>query len=138
MMKEFAQIDSEGWTLKVRKLGPVGINLRHQLAINVELKMFTVRAHHRSRESGRFISAGPMKCGLEDNFLDRIALRPVEPRRRLRFKENIGYAVIADTVARAEVAMSVVVESTPADAPSILLIRSELDMGGRMTQRAFP
>src|SRR3981189_3064072 len=87
VMEEFPQIDAERWIGKMRKLGAIWIDLRLQLAINVELNVLTVRADHSPREANRLISTGPDKDRLQDIFFGRIALRLVEPRRRLGFTE---------------------------------------------------
>src|SRR5579871_3589960 len=78
-----------------------------------------------------------MKCRFEDNFLCRIALRFVEARGGLGLAEDIGDAVVTNAIPRTEVAVSVVVESTPADATSILRIRSKLVVNSSMADRVL-
>src|ERR1700756_5280052 len=121
----------------MRELGAVGIGFRDQFAGNVQLHVVAVGTDHGLGESYGFITARPMKCGLEYDFFRRIALRSVETGGRLWLPEDVGDAVVADSVARAEISVRVVVEGAPADAARILWIRRQLVMDARVAQGVF-
>src|SRR5258708_12208216 len=78
-----------------------------------------------------------MKGWLHHNLLRGIALRFVKPRGRLRFSKYVGDAVITDSIARAEIAMGVVVECAPTNAAGVLRIGRKLVMHPSMTNRMF-
>src|SRR5258707_461763 len=78
-----------------------------------------------------------MEGRFEHNLFSGIALRLVESRGWFRFAEDVGHAVIADTIARTEVAMGVVIESTPANSPGILWVRCQLIMDAGVAYRVF-
>ena len=97
--------------------------------------MIAVGTHNRLRESNGRVASRPMESRLEHNFLCWVALRLVETRGWLGFAEDVGHAVIADAIARAEVAVGVVVKGAPADAPGVLRVRSQLIVNAGMAHR---
>ena len=78
-----------------------------------------------------------MKGGHQDDLLVGIALRTIETCGGLGLAEDVGDAVIADAVAGAKVAVGVVVEGAPANAPSILRIGGQLVVRARVAQGVF-
>ena len=130
-------VENEGRIAKVAKITPVGIDLRDQFVIDIELEMVAVGADHSGVESDRFIPARPAEGGFQHNFLPRVALRFVKTRGGLGLAENVSHAVVTNAVAGAEVEMGVVVESAPADAAGVLRIRGELVVGAGVTQSVF-
>ena len=93
----------------MRELLPVRIGLACQLASDIELEVIAVGRNQGIGESDVFIAARPVKGGRQDNLFVGIALRTVKARGWLGFAEDVGDAVIADAVARAEVGVGVVV-----------------------------
>src|SRR5271169_94215 len=67
-----------------------------------------------------------MECRFENDFFLGLALRFVKARSRFGLTENVADAVVADTVAGAEIGMRVVVEGAPANAARVLRARGEL------------
>ena len=133
----FLQIGDKRGIAKVGKFGFVGADFRHQLVRNVEFQMIAIRTDDGLGEADGFIAAGPMEGRLEDDFFFGIALGLVKAGGGLGFAENVGDAVIADAVAGAEVAVSVVVKGAPADASRVLRIGSELIVDARVAHGVF-
>src|SRR5215813_4038424 len=69
-----------------------------------------------------------MECRFEHDLFRRIALRFVESGCGFRLAKDVGHAVIADAIARTEIAVRVVVKCTPSDASGILRARRNLVM----------
>ena len=136
-VEKFSQFHDKRRVLQVSKLLPIRIHFRHHFAGNVNLQMVAVGADNRFRESDRLVAACPMEGGLQHNFILRLALRLVEPGSRLRLAEHIGDAVVANAVARSEVAMRVVIECAPANAAGVLRIGGELVVNARVPQRVL-
>ncbi len=111
-------------------------NSMHLLAVYI-LEVLAVRAHQRLREADDSSLARPVERRLQHDLFVRVALRFVKARGGFRLAENIGDAVVADAVARAEIRVGVVVEGAPADAAGVLRIRRELIVNARMAQRVF-
>jgi hypothetical protein len=77
------------------------------------------------------------KPEFQNNLFFRIALRFVETGRRFGYAEDIAHAGVADSVARAEIAVGIVVESTPGDASALAVVGSELIVNARMPKNVF-
>src|SRR5438270_4213219 len=106
----------------MRELLPVRINLGNQLIVDVELQVIAIRTHHRFREADRRVAASPMESWLKHDFLRRVALGLIESRSWLRLAENVRDSVIADAIARTEIAVRIVIKGTPADSSSVLRV----------------
>src|SRR5215469_2194323 len=75
-----------------------------------------------------------MECRFEHDLFRRIALRFVESSCRFRLTKDVGHAVITDAIARTEIAVRVVVKSTPSNATGILRTRRNLVMDAGVAQ----
>src|SRR5918998_244247 len=95
----------------------VGFDLRPKPVADVDPESIAVRENDALTLACVVgpVADRPVKARLEHNLLLRVALRPVEAGGRLGNAENIRHAVVADSVARAEVGVRVVVEGAPAD-----------------------
>src|SRR5579872_4280745 len=100
---------------QVRVLVACGLQLMFQLAVIVNLETIAVRPDRNQARATRTgtIAGRPEEPRLQNHCLARIALRHVETGCRLGNAEDIADAVIADAVARPEIAMGVVVEGAP-------------------------
>src|SRR4249919_2085835 len=103
----------------------------------MKLQVVAIGANNGFGEADGFVATCPVEGGFEDNFFGGIALRFVKTGGGLGFAENIGDAVIADAIAGAEVAVSVVVEGAPADAAGVLRIGGELVVDARVAHGVF-
>src|SRR3954452_22155793 len=73
-----------------------------------------------------------MESRLKHDLLGRIALGLVESRRRFGFTEHICHSVVANAIARTEIAVSVVIEGAPANPSRILRVGRKLIGNARM------
>src|SRR5688572_32038809 len=121
----------------MRKLFAIRIEFRYQAVCHIDFHVLTIGTDHCNSEGLVSIPARPVKSGFEDDLLFRVALRFVKPRGRLRNTEDIADAVIANAIARTEIRMRVVVESAPAKAAGVSLIRGQLIMDPSVTHRMF-
>ena len=98
------------------------LHLGDHPAADVVAQLLAVRANERLSEGLVLIAAGPVERRFEHDLFRRIALRPVESRRRLRNAKDIRNAVVADTVARTEIIVRVVIKSTPAKPAGVPIV----------------
>src|SRR5205807_1979237 len=95
--------------------------------------MIAIGADHGRLHRLAPISAGrPEECWFQNDLLCRIALRLIEMSGRLGQSEDIAHSVITNTVARAELLVSVVVEGAPAESARILSIGCKLIVHARV------
>ena len=135
--RHFERSAAKGGYLRCVNSAAVGIGLGEELAVDVELQMVAVGADYGLGEADVFIAARPVEGWLQHNLFLRIALRLVESGRGLGLAEDVRDAVVADAVARAEVAVGVVVEGAPADAAGVLRIGGQLVVNARVAQGVF-
>ena len=118
---ELATVEDKGWISEVIELGAVGVEFSDEVpgccrvafVAHIELEVITVRADDGLGEAGGFVGVGPVEGWLEDDLFGGIALRFVEAGSGLGLAEDVSDAVVADTVAGAEVSVGVVVEGAP-------------------------
>ena len=93
--------------------------------------------HHARTVTAAAIAPGIKETRLDDDFLFRVALRAVETGRGLGQAEDIAYAVIADAIARTEIAVGRVVEGTPRDAAGVTVVGSQLFVDAHVPDHVF-
>ena len=120
LVEQLSHFNNERSVTEMRELLAVWIDFRDERAVNIKLEMIAIGADHRLRESDGCVSPRPVKRGFQHDLVGGIALRFVESGGGLWIAENIGDAVIADSVAGAEIRVRVVIEGAPADAARIL------------------
>src|SRR6516164_2533826 len=116
----------------MRKLLPIGIRFGDQLIADINLQMVAVGGHDGSRKTHRLIASGPMKGRLENDFFLGITLRVVKTGGWFGLAEYIHHPVIANAIAGTKIAVSVVVEGTPAEPARILRIGRQLVVNAGM------
>src|SRR5215469_1006299 len=107
LVKELLQFHREGSIFQVWELHAVGVGFGNQLIGNVELHVVAVGADHGLRKPDGGVAAGPVKRRLEHDLLCWIALRLIKTGCRFRLAEDVGHAVVADAIARAEISVGV-------------------------------
>ena len=122
MTKARANVHNKRRIAKMLKLFAIGIGFGDQFVIDVDLDVIAIGTDYGVGKSDRFVPTGPMKGGLQHDFLRRVTLRFIESCRRLGLAEHVSDAVVTDAVARAEIRMRVVIKRAPADATRVLRI----------------
>ena len=114
---EVLPIDDHRRVRQVRKTLAVGRNAPRRLVAIGDLHRIAIGEHdERQRAADIALAAGPDGHRLQHDRLGRRALAGIGVGGEFRLAKHVHHAVMADTVARAEILVGIVVEGAPADA----------------------